>query len=164
MLGVVRHCNANVGYVGFGGSNAAVIIEAAPAMSRASNKPSNGIEQTNNTGFTNGNGPVNGNGVVAHDHPSHDSVQRLFVLSAKTETSLISYLPSFREYLDTTPDSGNFALDLSFTLGQRRTHHPYRVAVAANSLYNLKEQLSKCKIRKAGDLAIAYAFTGQGAQ
>lgn len=90
--------------------------------------------------------------------------QRLFVLSAKTEKSLTSYLSSFQEYLDQAPQSGEFLRDLSYTLGQRRTHHAYRVAATANTVVGLKEKLSATKPSKIRDRVIAFAFTGQGAQ
>ena len=54
--------------------------------------------------------------------------------------------------------------DLSFTLGQRRTHHPHRIAATADSLASLKAQLSGTKPKKARDPAVTYVFTGQGAQ
>jgi len=150
--------------VGFGGSNAAVIIEEAPTISRLSNGLVNGTEPTSDTQLANGTAVVVGTGAVMHNHLSCDSVQRLFVLSAKSERSLASYLSSFMEYLDTAPKFSNFAKDLSFTLGQRRTHYPYRVAVTADSVASLKARLSAAKASKIKDRVIAYVFTGQGAQ
>ncbi|KAL8989312.1 MAG: hypothetical protein Q9177_001774, partial [Variospora cf. flavescens] len=163
--------------VGFGGSNAAVILEEAPTILRRSDEHANttglangntrftvGTKLANGTGHTDGTAVDLSTGVVTHDHASHDPVRRLFVLSAKSESSFASYLSSFREYLDTAADSSNFAKDLSFTLGQRRTHHPYRVAVTAESVSSLKDQLRACKVSKVKPRLIAYAFTGQGAQ
>jgi acyl transferase domain-containing protein len=159
---------ADAGNVGFGGSNAAVILEEAPTVPRPSNELANGTNangiSTNGMEHANSTGLANGIGVVAHDQASHDSVRRLFVLSTRSESSLASYLSSFKEYLDTAPESSNFAKDLSFTLGQRRTHHPYRVAVTADSVSSLKDQLPARKVSKVKDRPIAYAFTGQGAQ
>ncbi|RYP74772.1 hypothetical protein DL769_003946 [Monosporascus sp. CRB-8-3] len=139
---------------GFGGSNAAIILEAAPSSS---------------TGLTNGtSGAVNGvnghtNGARGVTTPE-DLSQHLFVLSARSEKSLASYLSSFDEYLDAAPESGEFTKDLSYTLGQRRTHFQYRVSATANSVADLKEKLSTAKVSKARDRVIAFAFTGQGAQ
>ncbi|KIM94801.1 hypothetical protein OIDMADRAFT_172503 [Oidiodendron maius Zn] len=152
---------------GFGGSNAAVLLEEAPTIPR----PLNELANDTNPNDTRTNGTesanmalTNRNGVAAHDNISHDLERRLFVLSAKSESSLISYMSSFRKYLETAPESNDFAKDLSFTLGQRRTHHPYRVAVIADSVFSLRDQLSNCKVSKVKDRPIAYAFTGQGAQ
>lgn len=147
--------------VGFGGSNAALILEEAPTSLRRSDKLT---KLANGTGHTDGTAVDLSTGVVTHDHASHDPVRRLFVLSAKSESSFASYLSSFKEYLDTAADSSNFAKDLSFTLGQRRTHHPYRVAVTAESVSSLKDQLRACKVSKVKPRLMAYAFTGQGAQ
>ncbi|RFU24629.1 hypothetical protein B7463_g11705, partial [Scytalidium lignicola] len=162
-FGEDRHLYA---HGGFGGSNAAVLLEEAPTILRPSREFSNGTGHTNgistNGISTNGTGPTVA--IVGHDHANGDSVRRLFVLSAKLESSLTSYLSSFREYLDTGPESSSFATDLSYTLGQRRTHYAYRVAVTANSVSSLKDQLLTCKTSKAKDRSIAYAFTGQGAQ
>lgn len=87
-----------------------------------------------------------------------------FVFSAKSESTLASYMSSFAEYLDTAPEYSDFMEDLSFTLGQRRTQYPYRFTAAADSLTSLKAQLSAGKISKVKDRIIAYVFTGQGAQ
>lgn len=165
-------------YVGFGGSNAAVILEEAPSSTRPSNAITNGGKITNGFGHVNGNGHTNGvsngvsNGTIATNGSAvtngngaaHDTVKRVFVLSAKSESSLASYVTAFSEYLDAAPDSTAFIGDLSFTLGQRRTHYPYRVAASADSVESLKTQLSAAKIRKSKDRVIAFAFTGQGAQ
>lgn len=153
-----RVCVTNFG---FGGSNAVIILEEAPTIT---GELANGTEHTDDAGLANGTAVAVGNGVVTHDHPSRDLVQQLFVLSAKSESSLTSYLHSFIEYLDKAAESRNFAKDLSFTLGQRRTLYPYRVAAIADSVASLKAQLSASKVRKMKDRAIAYAFTGQGAQ
>lgn len=86
------------------------------------------------------------------------------MLSAKTEGSLAAYLKALTEYLENEDDSNKFAKDLSFTLGQRRSHHPYRTSVVADSIATLKTQLPSAKISKIKDRTLAFAFTGQGAQ
>ena len=57
-----------------------------------------------------------------------------------------------------------FIKDLSYTLGQRRTHFQYRAAATASSAAELKEKLSLAKVSKTRDRVIAFVFTGQGAQ
>lgn len=159
---------------GFGGSNAAVIIEAAPSPQHT-----NGTTHTNGVGYTNGaemtngtqlngtksNGVTNGNGVLnGENHDiSHDPL-RLFVFSAKTKTSLTSYLPSFVEYLNAAPQSSSFTKDLCYTLGQRRSHFNHRVAMVANSTATLEDQLAAQKVTKIKEHVISYVFTGQGTQ
>ncbi|KAG9230575.1 putative polyketide synthase [Amylocarpus encephaloides] len=124
---------------GFGGSNSAVILEQAPSA------------------ITNGTN-ING---FSMPEPQR---RRLFVLSARTEKSLTSYLSSFDEYLDATPESSDITKNLSYTLGQRRTQHLYRISVVANSVANLQEKLLAVKPSRAKERIIAFVFTGQGAQ
>lgn len=161
---------------GFGGSNAVVILEEAPTASHLSNGHANATAKANGVKCTNGV-QVNGfqanctdlsdtpasNGFV-HGALDHDSGRQLFVLSAKSESSLTSYIYSFSEYLEDLPDYDGIARDLSFTLGQRRTHHPYRVTAVADSVDTLKSKLLTSKVNKVKERVIAFAFTGQGAQ
>ena len=122
---------------GFGGSNAAVLIEEAPNQA---------VRQTRDV--------------------SNDSRKRLFVLSAKSESSLTAYSASFSKYLESQAQSAgtDFINNLSFTLGQRRTHFTHRLGFFANSLDSLKSQLSTAKASKVRDRTLAFVFTGQGAQ
>lgn len=91
-------------------------------------------------------------------------MRRLFVFSAKTQKSLTSYLSSFKDYLDEAPRSNDFVRDLSYTLGQRRTHYPYRVSVVADSVESLQDELATLKPNRIKDRTLAFVFTGQGAQ
>lgn len=110
-------------------------------------------------------GHPKGIGIVTIDNADQT---RLFVFSAKSATSLKSYLSSFAQYLEGIPSSNETMRDMSFTLGQCRTHFGHRVAVAADSVISLKDQLSSLspgsRSSSSTDLAIAFAFTGQGAQ
>ncbi|CAH0028125.1 unnamed protein product [Clonostachys rhizophaga] len=129
---------------GFGGSNAAVLLEAAPE------------HVTNGTNGT----QLNGNGVATPENP----LRRLFVFSAKTKQSLTDYLTSFESYLAEVPESGEFIKNLSYTLGQRRSHHAHRAAVIADSVEDLQDKVASAKPIRARDKTIAFVFTGQGAQ
>ncbi|KAL9617354.1 MAG: hypothetical protein Q9160_007842 [Pyrenula sp. 1 TL-2023] len=142
----------NFGNAGFGGSNSAIILEQALSTSVANG--TNGMDDANG---------INGiNGMKSHGVAT--PIQRLFVLSAKTEKSLLSYMSSFDEYLDEAPESNDFVKNLSYTLGGRRTHYPYRVAVIADSMASLQEKLSIAKPSRIKDRVLVFAFTGQGAQ
>ncbi|KPM39275.1 Lovastatin diketide synthase LovF [Neonectria ditissima] len=155
-----RVCVTNFG---FGGSNSAIILQGWPAtvpkIANGSHINGNHI----NGSHTNGtvvNGDVE-NGLV--DAPA----KHLYVLSAKSESSLTAYLASFKEYLDdpkSEAESSTLLKNLAFTLGQRRSHHSYRVATTAASLMELQTGLSAVKPRKIRDRTIAFVFTGQGAQ
>ncbi|KAK9782147.1 putative Polyketide synthase [Seiridium cardinale] len=173
---------------GFGGSKSAVIIEEAPsdlnrtedlnnstngtngtdglshtngAEAKDNSVSTNGVSTTNGSRETNGTIGLNGHSVNGSDHAE---IPRLFALSAKTEKSLKSYLSSFDEYLDEVSSSKEYLNDLAYTLGQRRTHHPQRVAIVAGSVEDLQEKLAEAKPSRVKDRNIAYAFTGQGAQ
>jgi acyl transferase domain-containing protein len=101
---------------------------------------------------------MNGTSTVATDD------RRLFVLSAKTENSLTSYMSTLDEYLaEEAPEDNELIKDLSHALGQRRTHHPHRTFAVAASVASLQEKLSTAKLSTKGQI-IAFAFTGQSAQ
>lgn len=160
---------------GFGGSNSAIILEEAPSRSAASHNGTNGVNNTNGFDGTNGientfDGVGNGHndGLRGESGLNGTNVgtwsRRLFIFSAKTQKSLTSYLTSFKEYLDEAPMSSDFFRDLSYTLGQRRTHYPYRVSAVASSVGGLQEKLSTLKPNRIKDRTHAFVFTGQGAQ
>ena len=73
-------------------------------------------------------------------------------------------MASFDEYLDEVPDSDGFLKNLSYTLGQRRTHHSNRISVVADSIESLQEKLQTAKPSRIKNRVVAFAFTGQGAQ
>lgn len=160
---------------GFGGSNSAIIMERAPVRAACLQNGLNGVNGTNGMNGTentvNGqsnshtNGQSNGH-TNGHTVADKTSQQRLFVFSAKSEQSLTAYLPSFSEYLDEeeVPDDQAFLQDLSYTLGQRRTQHPYRAFAVADSVEGLQEKLSSAKPARIRDRTVAFVFTGQGAQ
>ncbi|KAJ5156821.1 polyketide synthase [Penicillium capsulatum] len=138
-----RVCVTNFG---FGGSNAAILLEGFDASKIAHDvAPKQSPEL-----LTNG------------DHARNSA--RLIVLTAKCERSLKSYIPSFLGFLDTVTETPSFVNDLSFTLGQRRTHLAYRVAIVGSSASELKARLSTEKIHRVQKRVIAFVFPGQGAQ
>ncbi|KAI1267381.1 putative polyketide synthase [Xylariaceae sp. FL1019] len=157
---------------GFGGSNAAIILEEAPKLPIGNgvahhNGHANGNEQTNGVPPLNSSVVSGSNGSPVRNGcngQSHETSKRLFVLSAKSESSVAAYSSSCLEYLNKAPNTDQFMRDLCFTLGQRRTHHAHRIAVSAESLETLKSQLSLAKPKKIKDRALAWVFTGQGAQ
>lgn len=129
---------------------------------------SNGLGALNGVNGSNG---VNGDTIIHKANGTHSKekerdgpLRRLFVLSARTEKSLSSYLSSFDEYLDEAPESSDFIKNLSYTLGQRRTHHMHRVFAVANSVESLQDKLSSAQLTRSREQTIAFVFTGQGAQ
>ena len=144
-------------------------MEAAP--SRSNTRDYNGrskIGVANGTSATRqldgANSLCEENEAKANGDSTATDVQRLFVFSAKTEKSLTSYLSSFQEYLEDVPESSDLVRELSYTLGQRRTHHAYRFSAVASTIASLESQLSANKPSRVKDHVIAFVFTGQGAQ
>ncbi|KAL8420676.1 hypothetical protein RB594_003459 [Gaeumannomyces avenae] len=165
------------------GLNGAKGANGVDGTKNAANSHTNGHANGDTKGHTNGHTDGHGNGYTnghsngltndqtnghANDHAAVEktSQPRLFVFSAKSEASLTAYLPSFGEYLDEAevPDDDVFLRDLGYTLGQRRTQHAFRAFAVADSVEGLQEKLSSVKPARVRDRAIAFVFTGQGAQ
>jgi acyl transferase domain-containing protein/NADPH:quinone reductase-like Zn-dependent oxidoreductase len=91
----------------------------------------------------------------------------LFVLSAKSVTSLNANVAALTAYLEQTSLSEDFVRDLAFTLGEKRTHFTHRMALVADR-QSLAERLASISpVRGVGsvqDPVTAFCFTGQGAQ
>ncbi|KAE8862946.1 hypothetical protein PTNB29_05508 [Pyrenophora teres f. teres] len=158
--------------LGFGGSNSAILLEAAPlkvvsnghALTNTYRTNGHTIHEANGTKGHIMNGANGTNGHKENGNRIATQTQRVYVFSARTQKSLTSYLTSFDEYLDTVSESSEFARDLSYTLGQRRNHHAYRVATVADSIEKLQERLPALKVTRTKERAVLFVFTGQGAQ
>lgn len=151
---------------GFGGSNAAVLVEnISPIRKSLSNGQPNGDANGHTNGEANGHLHGETNGALANGHEL--SNERLFILSAHSQSSLASYTKFMASYLKSMAmPSVDFLKDLSFTLAQRRTQHAWRVAVTASSPDQLTETFSNAAngVTKARHPLLAWAFTGQGVQ
>jgi acyl transferase domain-containing protein/NADPH:quinone reductase-like Zn-dependent oxidoreductase len=96
--------------------------------------------------------------------------ERLFVLSANDRTSTENAMQKLGVYLEQRPEvfQNSLLSNLAYTLGQRRSFHPWRIAVTASSSVDLVEKLSSGKIlpckQEPETLRIGWVFTGQGAQ
>jgi acyl transferase domain-containing protein/NADPH:quinone reductase-like Zn-dependent oxidoreductase len=96
--------------------------------------------------------------------------ERLFVLSANDKTSTEKAMQKLGVYLEQRPEvfQNNLLSNLAYTLGQRRSIHPWRIALTASSSVDLVEALSSGKIlpckQELDALRIGWVFTGQGAQ
>nr|POF16687.1 highly reducing polyketide synthase azab [Quercus suber] len=184
-----RACVTNFG---FGGSNAAILLEQGSrelseehhVMTNGNSIRTNGIEVA-----VNGNDVDHGikdvrpkrlieahvdtltglnNKMMPGLHDSNGEAEHLYVFSAQSRSSLEAYQSSFADYLIEKPTSAGFVKNLAYTLGQRRTQFAHRVALVAESTKSLKDQLrSVAKSTRSGkteDPMIAFVFTGQGAQ
>lgn len=154
-------------YAGFGGSNAVIMLEEGSDISHKVIKIGgckHGSSRYSET-FLGDEAQVEAQNRDGIDqHHNHDSVKRLYVFSARSESSLSTYLASFMEYIDGALEYDTFMKDLCFTLGQRRTHYSYRAAIPADSLTSLKDSLLRAKPKKSRTPIFAFVFTGQGAQ
>jgi acyl transferase domain-containing protein len=147
---------ASINNFGFGGSNAHLIIEDACSY-LASHCLEGNVRHVEMPVTTNGSHPEN-----------KDQRSRLFVLSTIDEASGARQVNAISEFVATRENcSLNFLDDLAFTLSERRTLLPWRAAIPARSLEQLKHALNSqsVKFMKAQkNVKIGFVFTGQGAQ
>ncbi|KAM0809251.1 hypothetical protein AB5N19_09594 [Seiridium cardinale] len=130
----------SVNNFGFGGSNAHCILQAPPLS----------VE-------------------VQQPKQEDDSRQRLFVLSANDEASARKTMNQISIYLEQHPEVFQKGLlrDLAYTLGQRRSHMPWRISIVASNSSELVEALASSTVKPARASQvprIAFVYTGQGAQ
>ena len=107
---------AGVSSFGFGGTNAHVVLEAAPSSNSENRSADRGIE----------------NREVGDRNTGH-----LLPLSARSPEALQSLARAYQDFL-ATPESERALDDICYTASIRRSHHDYRLAVTGNS----REQLS----------------------
>ncbi|KAK5992090.1 Highly reducing polyketide synthase azaB [Cladobotryum mycophilum] len=99
---------------------------------------------------------------------NHNQGVLLFTVSAKEESSARAATQQLKNYLDAADPSGRFQ-DLAYTLNQRRSPFPWRVAIAAQSLSELRDALADPVLRPTQAPLqkvprLGFVFTGQGAQ
>ncbi|KAB8230841.1 type I polyketide synthase [Aspergillus alliaceus] len=130
---------------GFGGSNAHVVLEKG-------SRPAAPVE-------------------VSVDAPGSDQREprRLFVLSAHDEKAAQASMENLIVYLERKPEAFeiNMPRNLAYTLGERRSIMPWRIAFTATGSSDLTRQLVDRQSRpvRAKELTtVAFVFTGQGAQ
>ena len=153
-----------------GGSNAHVILEESPHLRRQR------LDQRFDDGSDVFEDHVNAdqffsNGVSKEEvyDVAPEAPWRLFLLAAHDRISLDHQGIRLRDYLSTRLDGedDSFLGELAFTLGQRRSPLPWKVAYVANSVASLIQKLEKPDItplRTPRPPRIGFVFTGQGAQ
>ena len=130
----------SVNNFGFGGTNGHVVLESAPFHEK--------LEQ---------------------DAPDKEKLRKLFVLTAHDRTTLSAVMKNIVIYLEQRPEIFQAALmrHVAYTLGQRRSHLPWRAAISAKHSFEIVENLSveNCIVGKELEgLRIGFIFTGQGSQ
>ena len=103
-----------------------------------------------------------------HDIALEDS-SRLFLLSAYDKTSLDHQVANLKEYLSKCLECKEESIlpDLAFTLGQKRSLFPWKMACVADSVASLIQKLEKpdvAPLRSVRAPQVGFVFTGQGAQ
>lgn len=94
----------------------------------------------------------------------------LFVVSAKTEKALLTYLQSYAAYCETAEEAS--LPDICYTASVGREHYRFRFACSCSSLSELRDRLNAAIVgaQKSPLTAIvakpriAFAFPGQGSQ
>ena len=150
----------SINNLGFGGANAHAILEEAPRpvsrMPRDSESPQASHWQ---------------NGINGTKPSSLDSgldTQNLFVITAHDESTVKRQIVSISTYLERRRNQHNTLLlpRLAFTLGQRRSLLPWKVALVASTVDELITKLGSAgstAIRSSRAPNLGFVFTGQGA-
>ena len=96
--------------------------------------------------------------------------ERLFVLSANDKVTTEKAMQKLGVYLEQRPEvfQNDLLSNLAYTLGQRKSLHPWRIAITAPSAVELVESLSNGRVipakQELEELRLGWIFTGQGAQ
>lgn len=129
---------ASVNNFGFGGTNAHVILERGPRHEGE---------------LSENNDPLK---------------RRLYVVSAYDKQAALQLGKSIGAYLDLYPPVFNDSVldNMAYTLGQRRSFHPWRMASSEMIGQALTASLSNNAepIRSSKEPDLGFVFTGQGAQ
>ncbi|PNY26863.1 Polyketide synthase [Tolypocladium capitatum] len=129
----------SVNNFGFGGSNAHAVLERPPAL--LSDLPCG---------------------------PRSES-PKLLVLSANDDAAARRVASQLGIYIEQNPEifQKRLVRDMAYTLGERRTHFPWRIAVTASSCNELSGSLNGVEAlpKRASEAPkLAFVYTGQGAQ
>jgi acyl transferase domain-containing protein len=110
-------------------------------------------------------GPRHGGDLAANNDPLK---RKLYVISAYDKQAALQLGKSIAAYLDLYPVVFNDSTldNMAYTLGQRRTFLPWRLAASATLGQELTASLSidAVPVRSSKEPTVGFVFTGQGAQ
>ncbi|KAL1954584.1 hypothetical protein VTO42DRAFT_919 [Malbranchea cinnamomea] len=99
---------------------------------------------------------------------SQNEIPRLFVLSANDEAAAKRMATQLGVYIEQHPEvfQKRLVRDMAYTLGERRTRLPWRIALTASSSDELAASLNSVEPARASSipLKLAFVYSGQGAQ
>ncbi len=164
---------------GFGGTNAHVVLEAAPHVSYASAIPSSKVYSLPERNQLHGDHDANAltTDTAANGFHPKSKANRPWMLpiSARDEKSLNRYVKLFRDAIHSEVSDHELA-NVCYSSGARKEHHNHRIVVLGSCGNQLRSRLNR---RLADDTAtdgiihgksttnvgdITFVFTGQGAQ
>ncbi|KAI0403947.1 ketoacyl-synt-domain-containing protein [Xylaria palmicola] len=133
----------SVNNFGFGGTNAHIVLERVPFLQRG----------------------IKNDADLKDDTPT----RKLFVATANDKASLEAVLKNLVIYLEQRPEmfQKDLMADVAYTIGQRRSHLQWRVAIPALRSFDLIEAINGQRLspgKESDPLRIGFIFTGQGAQ
>ncbi|PVI03058.1 putative polyketide synthase [Periconia macrospinosa] len=132
---------ASINNFGFGGSNAHLVMERAPMR-------------------------ITGGAVSLL---KQDPTKKLFVFSAADKTACQKIMSNLVVYLEQRPEmfQRDLMSNVAYTLGQRRSLMPWRVAIPAKEAFDLSTKITMGNfnpVKETGAPRIGFVCTGQGAQ
>jgi acyl transferase domain-containing protein len=144
---------ASVNNFGFGGTNAHVILERAPLPPKTTARELPDEVRSDESAISR----------------TSSNPRRLYVLTANDKSALEARVKGLGVYLEQRPEIFQNALmgNVAYTLGERRSLLPWRIAVPATSSFELISALSSASLMPAREIGvprIGFVFTGQGAQ
>lgn len=156
---------ASINSFGFGGTNAHVVLDDASSYLRSicedgKHGTKSAIDDSSSTSSSSGEAQT-------------PSAHRIFVFSAHDEDGIRRVLSAYADHLTQHAEKvdDTFLSNLAYTLSNRRSRLPWRLAIAAESQTSLVAALADSTIRSQAirpnpviTPAPAFIFTGQGAQ